>query len=230
MQRTNIEWVKNPDGSRGFSWNPIRGRCPVRCSLPNGEIYCYGHKHYDLRPWLEEGTGQYGALIESEIWAPKWRKKPSRIFLCSLFEFFYHKNRAFRDIIIQTIRECPQHTFIILTKMPEQIDFIMPDNVWLGCSITGESGSMERSIEFGKAEARIKFISYEPMLGGYKFNTAAIDWLIIGRLQHFGNKYDPERRYIDDEVRGAQRKGIKIFLKKNLKKIWGENLIQEWPE
>ncbi|MEO5360587.1 MAG: phage Gp37/Gp68 family protein [Nitrospirota bacterium] len=34
MRKTDIEWVKNPDGSQGYTWNPVTG-CYHGCS------YCY---------------------------------------------------------------------------------------------------------------------------------------------------------------------------------------------
>jgi len=37
MQKTSIEWVKNPDGTQGYTWNPITG-------CLNGCPYCYARK------------------------------------------------------------------------------------------------------------------------------------------------------------------------------------------
>jgi hypothetical protein len=37
MNRTKVEWVKNPDDSQGYSWNPITG-CLDNCE------YCYARK------------------------------------------------------------------------------------------------------------------------------------------------------------------------------------------
>ena len=37
MNRTTIEWVKNPDGTQGYTWNPITG-------CLNGCPYCYARK------------------------------------------------------------------------------------------------------------------------------------------------------------------------------------------
>ncbi len=37
MNRTKIEWVKNPDGTQGYTWNPITG-------CLNGCEYCYARR------------------------------------------------------------------------------------------------------------------------------------------------------------------------------------------
>ena len=37
MNKTKIEWVKNPDGTQGYTWNPITG-------CLNGCEYCYARK------------------------------------------------------------------------------------------------------------------------------------------------------------------------------------------
>jgi len=37
MNKTQIEWVKNPDGTQGYTWNPITG-------CLNGCPYCYARK------------------------------------------------------------------------------------------------------------------------------------------------------------------------------------------
>ena len=62
------------------------------------------------------------------------------------------------------------------------------------------------------------------------FNWDDIDWLILGRLTGYGKKHDPPRDWIESRVRIMKNAGIPIFLKNNLKDIWGEPLIQEFPE
>lgn len=233
MQKTAIEWVRNPDGTQGFSWNPLKGRCPVRCSLPDGRVYCYGHKHYDLRPWLEEGIGDNGALAEWELRAPMKRKKPAGIFVCSTFELFFHKYSFFRSEIFRTIGACPQHRFYILTKFPQNIDGPLPYNVWLGISITGNTTEdFDRAVSFGlkKRRAKIQFVSYEPLLGRPIQNIPNADWIIIGKLTKHGKEFDPKREVIRELYLNAKANNRKVFMKNNLKSIWGRpGLIQEMP-
>ena len=222
-----------------YTWNPIKGKCPVGCKIPGtDEIYCYGHDLYNRFDWLNEGTVPDslipGMVAEWELDAPRKLKKPSKIFVCSTYEIFYHKHHSWRDDIFATIEACPQHTFQILTKMPENIDRPMPDNVWLGVSITGEA-YLHKIVYLDEAKAKTKFVSFEPLLDlpameKAKVEFAALDWVIIGRLTGHGNKFAPIRPWIDHLKSWADRYGIPIFLKDNLKEIWGGELIQEWPE
>ena len=212
-----------------YTWNPIKGLCPVGC------WYCYARAMYKRFGWDDTLHGD-----ENEVIAPLKLKKPSRIFVCSMMELFHPKiEKHWRDTIFEAIRICPQHTFQILTKLPQNIDRKMPDNVWLGTSITGENGDDWKSGVLEKIEAKVKFVSYEPMLDfpGYGFLRygmmpfrGKLDWVILGRLTGYGHKYDPERYWIEAIVENAKEWKIPIFLKDNLRNIWGEPLIQEWPE
>lgn len=138
-----------------------------------------------------------------------------------------------RNRIFETIESCPHHRFYILTKFPENIDRPMPHNVWLGITITGRD-DLWRINYLGKAKAKLKFISFEPLLDFalnrfYRFNW--FDWVIVGRLTGYGRKYDPKKFWLRSIFYECKDfKGIPIFLKDNLKGIWGESLIQEMPE
>ncbi|MBA7665295.1 hypothetical protein ES703_73365 [subsurface metagenome] len=112
----------------------------------------------------------------------------------------------------------------------------MPGNVWLGVTITGEKGEWE-AFDLGvlcSKSAKIIFISVEPLLHDLTWNVLDglqyFNWIIIGRLTQHGHKYDPKLKWIKKIVRYCADYGIKVFLKDNLKDIWGEPLIQEFPE
>jgi protein gp37 len=50
MNRTQIEWVKNPDGSQGFTWNPITGCLNIENGLCKGGGFpCYAYKLANTR-------------------------------------------------------------------------------------------------------------------------------------------------------------------------------------
>ena len=44
MQKTKIEWTD-------YTWNPIKGLCPVDCKLPDGRSYCYAKRIYQRFKW-----------------------------------------------------------------------------------------------------------------------------------------------------------------------------------
>lgn len=222
MQRTKIEWTD-------FAWNPIKGLCPVDCKLPDGKSYCYGRTIYNRFDWMLEGMGEIGYLAEWELEQPIKRKKPTKIFVCSTYELFHSPDKFARDEIFKIIEKCPQHTFQILTKFPQNIDRPMPDNVWLGVTVTEEQDSHRLWRLRRYEKAKIKFVSYEPLLNDVIFLDDWLDWVIVGRLTGHGKKHDPKKEKIETIVKRAQKWNIPIFLKNNLKKIWGEPLIQEFP-
>jgi protein gp37 len=143
---------------------------------------------------------------------------------------------GWRDTIFTRIALNPQHTFIVLTKMPENIDRPMPPNVWLGVSVTGEN-DFWRAKQLCGIEAKMKFVSIEPLLSddcsGPSFTGPILDelsWGIIGRLTGHGKKWDPSKETVSRFVRLFKTRDIPVFLKNNLREIWGKPLIQEFPK
>ncbi len=227
MQRTLIEWTD-------FSWNPIKGLCPVDCKLPDGKSYCYGKAIYNRFDWLQEGIGEIGYLAEWELEQPIKRKKPAKIFVCSTYELFHSPDKFARDEVFKIIEKCPQHTFQILTKFPQNIDRPMPDNVWLGVTVTkADEENWRRIYRLEQAKAKLKFISFEPLLGllnqSFISNAEIFNWFIFGRLTGHGKEYDPDKRWIEPAIDYFRGYNKPVFLKNNLKEIWGEPLIQEFP-
>jgi len=160
---------------------------------------------------------------------------PKRIFVCSTFELFHLSvKKEWRDWIFDVIEYNDRHTFQILTKLPQNIDRPMPDNVWLGVSVTKEEDKY-KIVYLDEARAEVKFVSFEPLLGHIKLREAwiefsALDWVIIGRLTGYGHKYDPYPYQIRNITTQARMYGVPIFLKDNLKEIWRTPLIQEFPK
>jgi protein gp37 len=177
----------------------------------------------DQLSWYSGLVGKYG-LPQSG----------SKIFACSTIEMF-HPNipKMWRDWLFEDIEKYPDLTFIILTKRPERIDRPMPPNVWLGVSVTGESmWEIYRTSALAKVEARIKFVSLEPILGEPRLlleTMPRLNWIIAGRLTGHGEKHDPARDAIEAIVEYGRVNGIPVFLKNNLKGIWPGPLIQEYP-
>ena len=217
MNKTKIEWCD-------FTWNPIKGLCPVGC------WYCYARKMYKRFKWDEK----IDFLISEKDVIQMMIIEPARIFVCSTMEMF-HPNipSHLRDSIFYIIEKNPRHTFIILTKMPENIDRPMPDNTWLGVSVSRRD-DLRRIDKLHEAKSRVRFVSYEPLLDddGAAPNglLSGLDWVIVGRLTGYGHKMNPSRLAVDNIIKTARHWNIPIFLKNNLRENWGEPLIQEFPK
>jgi len=235
MQRTKIEWTD-------YTWNPIKGLCPVDCKLPDGRDYCYARRMYQRFKWEKKPYFFY-----PEVMRPYEIKEPKKIFVCSTFELFHPitntllfpltegSDITYRDMVFKVIKENPQHIFQILTKFPQYINHPIPDNVWLGVTITKPIEMYPKIKSLYQTQAKLKFISFEPLLGDvgqFRFQgwlEQHVDWIIVGRLTGHGHKYDPKDYWITSLVYHAKAFKTPIFLKDNLKEIWREPLIQEFP-
>jgi len=252
MNKTKIEWVRNDDGTQGYTWNPITG-----CLGPNGTpekpnrcSYCFAHKlaegrlkqcylsipeyPYDDYPALLVPKTNGSDPFVPRFWRhrlkePFWHRKPCTIFVCSMGELFNEYYPAsWLGNILHTFYECPQHTFLVLTKnLPRDECIHLPKNVWLGVTVTSFLDWL-RVCQLQSSQAKVKFISFEPLLDDALDTTnislVGIDWVIIGAQTQLSLLPKPQWVYrIIDTARHA---GIPLFLKDNLR--WPEK-IEEMP-
>lgn len=227
VNRTKIEWTD-------FTWNPITG-CKHGC------WYCYAKKNCK-RFWKRYLANRNVAngCDPNDPFSPRfWLKrlnepwghqKPSKIFACSIADIFASWTPpAWRYSVINSMENCPtKHTFQTLTKNPELIPthHHFPDNVWVGTTVTGEDGDARNIGAVRFVDAKIRFVSFEPLLGKIETDLSDIQWIIIGKLT--GSK----RVKLDlDEVAKltaqAQALDAPVFQKNNL---GIPNPIQEFPE
>jgi protein gp37 len=117
-------------------------------------------------------------------------KEPSKIFTCSLTDFYHEGCDSFRAEAFEIIRKCPQHIFQILTKRPERItemtpnDILMSGNIWFGTSVGSPKG-IQRIKDLLNVECRTRFVSFEPLHERIDMNWDLLDlmkihWAIIG--------------------------------------------------
>lgn len=166
-------------------------------------------------------------------------KEPSKIFTCSLTDFFHEEIDSYRNEAWDIIRKCPQHTFQILTKRPERIAEHLPEdwnigfkNVWIGTSIGSEKG-LKRMYQLMDAfneyknggrplNKPIAFISFEPLHEAIdaNFDISTLiwfDWIIVGGES--GNdtgkyRYRPcELEWIEELVKSFSSCGTSVFVK-----------------
>ena len=118
--------------------------------------------------------------------------EPLKIFTCSWSDFFIKDADEWRPEAWDIIRAHPEYIWQILTKRPERIQDNLPEdwgegwpNVWLGVSIEN-SDNLDRLATLFYIPAKVRFISFEPLLGPIEFTPLAlmflrgIQWAIIG--------------------------------------------------
>lgn len=174
--KSNIQWTD-------ATWNIARG-----CTKVDEDCkFCYMY-----RDSMSETRYNPREVVRTKTVfnLPIKLKEPSKIFTCSLTDFFHESCDSFRDEAWEIIRKCPQHTFQILTKRPERIientpaDLLQADNIWFGTSVGSEKG-MQRIYDLIKVDCKTRFISFEPLHERIDMNLDLTDlikihWAIIG--------------------------------------------------
>lgn len=224
-EKSNIQWTD-------ATWNIARG-----CTKVDEDCkFCYMYRdsfdktRYD--PFEVVRTKTVFNL-------PLRIKEPSKIFTCSLTDFFHEAIDSYRNEAWDIIRKCPQHTFQILTKRPERIADHLPhdwnedfNNVWIGTSIGSQKG-MKRMYDLmdafneyknGGKELRkpITFISFEPLHEQIDMNLDLstimwFDWVIVGGES--GNETGKYRyrpcwiSWIEEIVDAFRSCGVAVFVK-----------------
>lgn len=153
------------------------------------------------------------------------------------------------DVVKDVIRACPQHTFLFLTKQPQNLIkwSPFPDNCYVGVTATDAKTFLRACRGLEQIEAKVKYISLEPFLdyiGGLWamdwFKSGTINGLIIGSLtcsggdlatlsskypelmpMPYGNRYtlQPKIEWVREIVEAKDKADGKMFLKDNLKPL-----------
>jgi len=200
MNKTKIEWTD-------LSWNPITG-CLHACD------YCYARAIYERYGWSFDPT-----LRADRLGEPLKVKTPRRIFVCSVSDLMgAWVPREWVEQVIAIIRQCPQHTFQLLTKNPARYaDFEWPTNCWLGATATNQEQWDAASRALSPVTSHVTYVSAEPLLSEViPSNGFSPHWLIIGACTGMV-KSQPERSWVERLELFADQKGCPVFHKPNLK-------------
>ena len=283
MSKTNIEWVRNPDGSQGYTWNPITGCLNhINGLCKGGGFPCYAYKLANgrLKQRYLANTNVYFTehnlniharakidpfyprFWEERLYEPvnkirRWGRQtqvvhtqePKGIFVCDMGDLFgIGIPEEWTRKVLDRFQYCPQHRFYILTKqaarLPEFSPF--PENCWVGITATNVEMYDKAILHLNNIEAKVKYISFEPLLGDVKPNVLdamphVLDWLIIGActgthkdIEALSAKYPelwgtilhgsrwalfPKIEWVREIVKAADKAGVKVFLKDNLRPL-----------
>jgi protein gp37 len=243
MNKTKIEWVKNPDSSQGFTWNPITG-CLNNCEycyarkLANGRLQSRYLANNNLIPPYEDSEGvthtptniaRTSMPFYPRFWESRLREgifdlgsKPKGIFVCDMSDLFgIGIPEMWTRKILAVCNVYPQHRFYLLTKQPANlIKFSpFPENCWVGVTATNGRMVDDAGYWLERIDAKVKYLSLEPLLEPIQlyFGKPGISWLIIGAQT---NPYKPpEIEWVREIVEAADKAGIRVFLKNNLESL-----------
>jgi protein gp37 len=211
--KSKIEWTES-------TWNPLTG-----CNkVSPGCKYCYAERMAKRLKAMGSANYRYGFKLTMHphvLEAPLKIRKPQMIFVNSMSDLFHEDvplefiERVF-DIMVRASR----HQFQILTKRAKRLQKLhkklpWPENIWMGVSVETERYKT-RIDNLRGIDARIKFLSLEPLLGPVpNVNLEGIDWVIVGGESGPGARpLEPE--WITNIRDQCVRAGVPFFFKQ-----WG---------
>ncbi|MBZ5666801.1 MAG: phage Gp37/Gp68 family protein [Acidobacteriia bacterium] len=210
---SKIEWTE-------MTWNPVTGCVKVS----QGCKHCYAERM--AKRLFAMGAERYEnafrpTLHDDLIDLPRKWKKPRVIFVNSMSDLFQEAvPEEFIRRVFMTMRECPQHTFQILTKRSERLRDIgqrlqWPFNVWMGVSVEN-AGAMGRITDLAAVPAHIRFLSCEPLIGPLDdLQLKGIHWVIVGGESGPGAR-PMEPGWVEGIHRQCRRERVPFFFKQ-----WG---------
>ena len=177
-KRSNIEWTE-------MTWNPVTG-----CTkISPGCKHCYAE--FMAKRLVAMGSPRYQngfelTLQEDLIELPRSWRKPRKIFVNSMSDLFHEDvPLAFIERVFNTMNECPQHQFQVLTKRAERLlqlssKLRWTPNIWIGVSVENQKYAYRASL-LSKVPAHVRFLSVEPLLGPIQdLPLRGIHWVIVG--------------------------------------------------
>lgn len=214
MAQSSIEWTE-------MTWNPTTG-CD---KLSAGCKFCYAEVMTKRLKAMGQKKYSQGfktvVTHESELQLPFTWKKPKVVFVNSMSDMF-HKDvpLAFIQKVFDTMNNCPQHTFQVLTKRAELLSTYSSQlnwskNIWMGVSVEDER-VIDRIDYLRSSDAKVKFLSLEPLIGPLPgLRLSGIDWVIVGgESGHKARPMNPE--WVEDIRIQCEEQGVAFFFKQ-----WG---------
>lgn len=176
--QSHIEWTE-------MTWNPVTGCSKITAGCKN----CYAERMAKRLKAMgvERYTNGFAVTLQPDLLeVPLHWKEPRIVFVNSMSDLFHEKvPLKYIRKVFETIEQCPQHTFQILTKRSERLKEIAdllpwPHNIWMGVSV--EDGRVTNRIDdLRLVPAALRFLSCEPLIGPLdNLVLDGIDWVIVG--------------------------------------------------
>lgn len=211
--RSHIEWTE-------ATWNPVTGCTKVSAGCKN----CYAERLAKRLQLMGNRRYQNGfrlTLHDDVIDLPRSWRSGRMIFVNSMSDLF-HRDVPLEFIwrVFQTMRECPQHVFQILTKRSERLQKIAalidwPPNVWIGVSVEN-AAVLSRVNDLRIVPAAVRFLSCEPLIGSLAgIDLRGIHWVIVGGESGFGAR-PMKIEWVREIFRECRKQNVPFFFKQ-----WG---------
>jgi protein gp37 len=152
---------------------------------------------------------------------PRGWRQPRVVFVNSMSDLFHDDiPLAYIQRVFATMRDCPHHTFQVLTKRSERLAEVAPqlpwpENVWMGVSVE-DARVLSRVQDLQRVSAAVRFLSLEPLIGPLNaLPLEGIHWAIVGGES--GPKARPMRKeWVTSIFRQCRTARVPFFFKQ-----WG---------
>lgn len=235
-QNSSIEWTDH-------TFNPWTGCTNISPGCDN----CYAEAWSKRSGHVKWGNSPRKRTTEAYWKAPHiWQQKAAqfaaqhgrrqRVFCASLADVFDNQaDPLWRRDLFEVIRATPMLDWQLLTKRPQNIQKMLPDdwgtngyaNVWLGFTAEDQQRYDQRKRFLSSIPAAVWFVSYEPAIGPLRISEQdpKPDWLISGGES--GHAARPMlSQWARDVIADCKEHGIAPFFKQ-----WGayanNPLVQE---
>jgi protein gp37 len=210
---SHIEWTE-------ATWNPVTGCTKVSAGCKN----CYAERlaiRLQLMGNERYRNGFRLTLHEDVVDLPRSWRSGRMIFVNSMSDLF-HRDVPLEFIrrVFETMRECPQHVFQILTKRSERLQKIAsgidwPPNVWIGVSVEN-AAVLPRVDDLRVVPAAVRFLSCEPLIGSLVgIDLRNVHWVIVGGESGFGAR-PMKIEWVREIFRECRKQKVPFFFKQ-----WG---------
>lgn len=197
--------------------------CTVGCS------YCYARnnvRRFHIIENFEEPQFFPGKLRLME------RKRSGNFLLNGMSDFSLWRSE-WRNQIFAKMEENPQHQYLFLTKVPENIRFSSDlDNAWFGVTVTSRKEKKRIPCLKENIHARHYYVTFEPMFDDIgSVDLTGIEWVVIGtETGRRKGKSVSKIQWVLNLTAQARALDIPVFMKEDLLPIMGEeNMVQELP-
>lgn len=213
---TLIDWTDK-------TWNPTSGCTQIADGCTN----CYAKEislRNQSRGFKAFKEGFKFRLQKDHLPIPFHWKTPQMIFVNSMSDLFHEEiDFDYIDKVMEVIRNTPYHLYQILTK---RSDIMMnycnnnniPDNAWMGVTVENRRHGLPRFEHLKQTNAKIKFISAEPLLEDLgQLDLDGIDWVIVGG-ESGKNAREISEDWVINIKSQCEEQNVPFFFKQ-----WGES-------
>jgi len=211
--KSHIEWTES-------TWNPITGCSKVSA----GCKHCYAERMAKRLQAMgnQRYVNGFALTLHADLVdAPRSWKTPRLVFVNSMSDLFHHDVPLdFIQQVFQTMRDCPQHVFQILTKRSDRVcelgkQIAWPRNVWMGVSVEN-AAVLHRVEDLRIVPAAVRFLSCEPLIGSLAtIDLRGIHWVIVGGESGPGAR-PIKIEWVREIYRACRKQKVPFFFKQ-----WG---------